>query len=126
MRVSALCAYRLIGASLSEPHTSVTALQDACVCLLAAIYRKFKLNEYEDIRRYTYISNLHTCFKIQIFDRRRAMLGYCQSAALATVAETAQVEYPRYSTYGSADRPSMADCSQTVQNYTSRVGDRFR
>ena len=24
-----------------EPHTSVTALQDACVCLLAAIYRKF-------------------------------------------------------------------------------------
>ena len=39
----------LIGASLSEPHTSVTALQNMCVCLLAcllvAIYRKFKLNE---------------------------------------------------------------------------------
>ena len=43
----------LIGASLSEPHTSVTALQNACVCLLAcllacllvAIYRKFKLNK---------------------------------------------------------------------------------
>ena len=40
---------RLIGASLSEPHTSVTALQDACVCLSVcvrtyvreAIYRKF-------------------------------------------------------------------------------------
>ena len=31
----------VIGASLSEPHTSGTALQDACVCLLAAIYRKF-------------------------------------------------------------------------------------
>ena len=32
-----------IGASLSEPHTSVTALQDVCVyvCLLAAIYCKF-------------------------------------------------------------------------------------
>ena len=34
----------LIGASLSEPHTSGTALQDACVylcmsaCLLVAIY----------------------------------------------------------------------------------------
>ena len=25
----------------SEPHTSKTALHDACVCLLAAIYRKF-------------------------------------------------------------------------------------
>ena len=26
-----------IGASLSEPHTSVTALQDACVCLSAYV-----------------------------------------------------------------------------------------
>ena len=25
----------LVGASLSEPHTSVTALQDACVCMSA-------------------------------------------------------------------------------------------
>ena len=52
-----------IGASLSEPHTSVTALLNACVCmcvcLRVAIYRKFKLNER--IQRYTYISNLHTC-----------------------------------------------------------------
>ena len=31
----------IIGASLSEPHTSETALHDACVCLLAAIYCKF-------------------------------------------------------------------------------------
>ena len=43
----------IFGASLSEPHTSMTALQNACVCLLAcllaclvvAIYCKFKLNE---------------------------------------------------------------------------------
>ena len=42
----------LIGASLSELHTSVTALRtcvcmSACLlaCLLVAIYRKFKLNE---------------------------------------------------------------------------------
>ena len=40
----------VIGASLSEPHTSVTALLDACVCvcrvcLCVAIYRKFKLSE---------------------------------------------------------------------------------
>ena len=38
----------VVGVSLSEPHTSVTALQDACVCMLVclrvAIYRKFKLN----------------------------------------------------------------------------------
>jgi len=39
----------MVGASLSEPHTSVTALQDACVCMSVcvrtyvreAIYRKF-------------------------------------------------------------------------------------
>ena len=35
----------LIGASLSEPHTSVTALQDACVCpVQPTIYRIFKLH----------------------------------------------------------------------------------
>ena len=53
----------LIEASLSEPHTSVTALLNACVCMYVcirvAIYRKFKLNEQKP--RYTYISNLHTC-----------------------------------------------------------------
>ena len=31
------CILLLIGASLSEPHTSVTALQDACVCLSAYV-----------------------------------------------------------------------------------------
>ena len=35
----------VIGASLSEPHTSVTALLDVCVCMYVcfrvAIYRKF-------------------------------------------------------------------------------------
>ena len=31
----------VIGASLSEPHNSKTALHNACVCLLAAIDRKF-------------------------------------------------------------------------------------
>ena len=29
-------ASQLIGASLSEPHTSVTSLRSACVCLFAA------------------------------------------------------------------------------------------
>ena len=28
----------MIGASLSEPHTSVTALQDACVCTSACLW----------------------------------------------------------------------------------------
>ena len=32
--LSNLCAGCIIGASLSEPHTSETALQGACVCLL--------------------------------------------------------------------------------------------
>ena len=31
----------VIGASLSEPHTSVTAFAKLCACLSAAIYRKF-------------------------------------------------------------------------------------
>ena len=30
---SKLCLHALIGASLSEPHASRTALQDACLCL---------------------------------------------------------------------------------------------
>ena len=41
--------YALVGASLSEPHTSVTTLLDACVCmyvcLCVAIYQKFQLNK---------------------------------------------------------------------------------
>ena len=37
---------RIIGASLSEPHTNGTAFaRRVCICLLVAIYRKFKLNE---------------------------------------------------------------------------------
>ena len=36
---------RMIGVSLSEPHTSMTAMQNACVhlyvCLRVAMYRKF-------------------------------------------------------------------------------------
>ena len=40
----------VIGVSLSEPHTSMTALQDACTCMYVCmsgmtIYRIFKLNE---------------------------------------------------------------------------------
>ena len=38
--------FAVIRASLSEPHTSVTALQDACRCpVRPTIYRIFKLNE---------------------------------------------------------------------------------
>ena len=48
----------LIGASLSEPHTSVTALLDACVCMHVCMSAcghipKNKLSEQ--------VSNLHTC-----------------------------------------------------------------
>ena len=32
-----LTRFILIGASLSEPHTSVTALQDACVCMSVCV-----------------------------------------------------------------------------------------
>ena len=31
----------IIGVSLSKPHTSGTSFPDACVCLFAAIHRKF-------------------------------------------------------------------------------------
>ena len=58
-----------------------------------------------------------------------AMLGYCQSAALATVVETVQV-HPWYllvchSTYRLTINGRLV-YSQAVQNYTCRVGDRFR
>ena len=46
----------LIRASLIEPHTSVTALQDACVCLFAAIYRKLNLTNGNEG-----ILTLHMC-----------------------------------------------------------------
>ena len=36
---------RIIGVSLSEPHTSMTALLDVSVCLRVGVYRKFKLSE---------------------------------------------------------------------------------
>ena len=47
------------------------------------------------------------------------MLGYCQSAALATVAETAQIEAhtAHYFLFVTAamDQPSTASCSQIIQ-----------
>ena len=40
------------------------------------------------------------------------MLGYCQSAVLATAAETAQVEAPYFLfVMAATDRPSTAGCS---------------
>ena len=50
-----------------------------------------------------------------------AMLGYCQSAALATVAETAQVSPYFLFVTAATDRPSTAGCSPTAQNYIRRV-----
>ena len=55
---------KIIGVSLSKSHTSMTALQDVCVCVclyvcLSAYVRPYTLNEWK--RRYTYISNFHTC-----------------------------------------------------------------
>ena len=47
----------VIGVSLSEPHTSVTALLDVCVCLFACDHIPKFLIERTD----TYISNLDTC-----------------------------------------------------------------
>ena len=55
----------------------------------------------------------------------KAMLGYCQSAALATVAEMAQVLTPMVPHFlfvtAPMDRPPTADYSQAIQNYTRRV-----
>ena len=31
----------LIGASLSDPHTRVTALRDACVCMYVCMYVRY-------------------------------------------------------------------------------------
>ena len=53
----------IIGASLSEPHTRVTTLQDACVCLLTYVrpYTE-NLNWTETkVHMHFKFANLHTC-----------------------------------------------------------------
>ena len=106
----------MIGTSLSEPHTSGSALQDACVSLFlfATIYRQLqmRINISQKFE--------HPCaLCIVSLDRRRAMLGYCQSAALANIVETAQVEAHMAPCFlfviGATDQSSMAGCSQSVQ-----------
>ena len=64
----------MIGMSLSEPHTSGTALRK-CVYLLAAIYLNFEISAFK-------------CFmKIDLGHVRRATELSCLSAALATRSE---------------------------------------
>ena len=54
----------VIGASLSEPHTSVTALR-TCVCmlayLLAAIYRKIQMSTFKYFLKIDLVHE--ACFK---------------------------------------------------------------
>ena len=72
----------LIGASLSDPYASGTALRKCVnvrVCLLACLW-PYTIN----LRKY-FLKIERPCALCM------AMLGYCQSAALATVVETAQV-----------------------------------
>ena len=89
----------VIGASLSEPHTSGTALQDSSVCWFVCL------------RPYTV--NFKCAYKYFL------KIGYCQRAASATIAEAAGVQartapYFLFVTLA-ADRPSTVGCSQTVQ-----------
>ena len=53
----------ITGTSLNEPHTSVTALQHACVCLSVclrvAIYRKFKLNKHAETKVHVHFKFAH-------------------------------------------------------------------
>ena len=69
----------VIGPSLSEPHTSESALRScvylpmlACLQLFAAIYRKFKMSKFK------YFTN------IDPVKHAKANRGYCQSAMVAT------------------------------------------
>ena len=53
----------LIGASLSEPHTSVTALRDACVCMsVCGHIPKIKFNE----RKRRHFNFAHVLFKFMV------------------------------------------------------------
>ena len=64
----------MIGASLTEPHTSGTALRK-CVYLLVAIYCNFEISAFK-------------CFmKIDLGHVRRATELSCLSAALAAQSE---------------------------------------
>ena len=77
----------LVGVSLSEPHTSGTALWK-CVnvrpCLLACL-QPYTVNFKCTFKYFSKIERPHALGEGQCW------ASYCQSAALATVAETAQV-----------------------------------
>ena len=79
-----LISHVLVGASLSEPHTSRTALR-GCVCIRPCLQPhtvNFKCTcKYFPKIEYPRALSMHGM----------TMLGNCQSAALATVAEAAQV-----------------------------------
>ena len=94
--------YAVVGASLSEPHTSGTALRK-CVCNLLVCLRPYTINYKCAFKYFPKIECLHG-----------TMLCYCQSAALATVVEACTAPYFLFVT-AATERPSMAGCSQTVQ-----------
>ena len=56
-----LHAFSIFGASLSEPHTSVTALLDPCVCMYVCLFACGHILKILIERTDTYISNLDTC-----------------------------------------------------------------
>ena len=88
----------MIGASLSEPYTSGTALQkcvcNICACLLACLLACLRPYNINFKCTFKYFPKIECpCAPIaSIGTRWRAMLSCCQSAALATVAGTAQVQ----------------------------------
>ena len=102
--------YCVIGASLSELHLHCGSV---FVMYVLSCLRPYTVN-------FKYISQTLNVLVhlLGSLNRWRAMRGYCQSAVLATAAETAQVAHKTpYFLFviAATDWPSTAGCSQTVQ-----------
>ena len=114
-----------IGASLSQPHTSGTALWK-CVCIrmcLFACLRPYTVNFKCALKYFPKIE----CPRALDVKGNAGLLPECSvdNRSVNSSSLTPMVPYILFVT-APTDRPSTADYSQTVQNYTRWVGDHFR
>ena len=76
--------FRIVGASLSEPHTSVTALAEVCmyVCMFAQPYTvNFKMSVFKYfMKTFVHVICPARCRFLLYYGEVK---GYCQSAASA-------------------------------------------
>ena len=106
---------------VSKPRTSVTALQDACVCLCVAMYWKFKLGIWRCTRTF------------QIWAHAKARGGWCQQEMIQYDTEYLHgisIRYNMIPNYTSSSFPLLkenlksvhSECQNTIDNTTVTLG----